>query len=73
MKDNDTIDLKALSPDEVPKQLKIEYYFDFKKHPFRHKDLFDRPDNNSVISVLSAIDDYAHNWLEKKSRPERKR
>jgi len=61
----DVVELAKLGPDDVPEQFKINYYFDFKKHPFRHSDLFDSPGISSVVSVLAKIDDYAKAWLTK--------
>ncbi len=59
----DVIDLARLGSDDVPEQLKVEYYFDFGKHPFRHQDLFEASGVNSVVSVLDRIDGYAEDWL----------
>lgn len=59
------IDLAKLDSGEVPEQLKVGYYFDFKAHPFRHQDLFEASGVNSVVSVLGRIDDYAKDWLTK--------
>lgn len=59
------IDLSKLSADEVPEQFRVGYYFDFKKHPFRHQDLLESPEVNSIVSVLGKIDGYAVDWLEK--------
>ncbi|MCM8805443.1 MAG: hypothetical protein NC825_01755 [Candidatus Omnitrophica bacterium] len=59
------IKLKELSPDEVPQRLKVEFYFDFEKHPFKHQGLFSRRDVNSVVSVLDAIHPYACEWITK--------
>ena len=65
IENNNVIDLGKLSAGEVPERLKVEYYFNFQKHPFRHHDLFEGPEINSVVSVLGAIDGYAKEWLEK--------
>ena len=62
---NDVIELAKLGSQDVPEQLKIGYYFDFKKYPFRHSDLFELSGINSVVSVLAKIDDYAKAWLTK--------
>ncbi len=59
------INLKNLSKSEVPERLKVEFYFDFSKYPFRHQDLFTAPEINSVIAVLDAIHPYACRWIEK--------
>lgn len=59
----DVIDLARLGSDDVPEQLKVEYYFDFRKHPFRHQDLFEASGVNSVVSALDRIDGYAKDWL----------
>ena len=65
MAQKDVIDLTKLSSADMPEQFKIEYYFDFKKHPFRHQDLFENSGANSVVSVLGKIDVYAKDWLTK--------
>jgi hypothetical protein len=59
----DVIPLKGVPRDEVPAELKVETYFDFGAHPFRHEALFQRDDVNSVYGAILAIDDYAKSWL----------
>ena len=61
----ETIKLKDIPQNEVPERLKIHFYFDFNKYPFRHRDLFERQEINSVISVLEAIHPYACEWIQK--------
>lgn len=58
-------DLAKLGSEDVPEQLKVGYYFDFEKHPFRHQDLFETSGVNSVVSVLGRIDSYTKDWLAK--------
>ncbi|HIE43888.1 MAG TPA: hypothetical protein EYP78_03715, partial [Candidatus Omnitrophica bacterium] len=60
------IELAKLNPSEVPEQFRVEYYFDFKKHPFRYQQLFESAEVNSVVSVLDKIDSYAKEWLAKR-------
>ncbi|MCM8788558.1 MAG: hypothetical protein NC907_02080 [Candidatus Omnitrophica bacterium] len=59
----DIITLKGLSKDDVPERLRVEFYFDFNKYNFRHKDLLTGPEINSVIAVLDAIHSYAVSWI----------
>lgn len=65
MEEREIIELSKLAGGDVPEQFKVEYYFDFKAHPFRHQDLFESPEVNSVVSVLGRIDGYAKDWLER--------
>lgn len=65
MAETEVIELAKLSSNDVPEQLKINYYFDFAKHPFRHRGLFEGAGVNSVVSVLGKIDEYAKAWLGK--------
>lgn len=57
--------LKEVPAGEMPERLRVDFYFDFKKYPFRHQDLFERPEINCVIAVLDAIHPYACQWIEK--------
>ncbi len=66
------IKLKDLPLGEVPERLKVSFYFDFKKYAFRHQDLFERPEINSVISVLEAIHPYACEWIQKSLQEKKK-
>ncbi len=59
------INLKSLPANEIPERLRINFYFDFTKNPFRHQDLFTQPKINSVIAVLDEIHPYACRWIEK--------
>jgi hypothetical protein len=61
----EVIELEKLDSAQVPEQLKVKYYFDFKEHPFRHRELFEGVGVNSVVSVLGRIDGYAKDWLAK--------
>ncbi|HOL49195.1 MAG TPA: hypothetical protein PLW07_01315 [bacterium] len=61
----DIIKLNEVSRGDLPERLRVEFYFDFKKYPFRHQDLFTRPDVISVISALDAIHPYACEWIKK--------
>ncbi len=61
----DVIKMKDLSADQVPEQLKVSYYFDFKEHPFRHHDLFEGKGITSIVAVLGAIEGYARDWITK--------
>ncbi len=65
MAKTEVIELKKLNSSDMPEKLKVEYYFDFNKYPFRHKDLFEGLEVNSVVSVLGKIDSYAKDWLAK--------
>ncbi|MCX7705185.1 MAG: hypothetical protein N2115_02865 [bacterium] len=58
------INLKNLAKNDIPERLRVEFYFDFNKYPFRHQDLFSGPEINSVIAVLDAIHPYACRWIE---------
>lgn len=66
------INLKNLSASDVPERLKVDFYFDFKKYPFRHQDLFKMPEVNTVISVLDAIHPYACKWIQESIQEKRK-
>jgi len=62
---NDPIKLAELAADQVPAELKVEYFFDFKAHPFEHQSLF--AGKKSVIDVLGKdIGNYAKTWLANK-------
>jgi len=63
MAKTEVIELAKLDSDDVPEQLRVEYYFDFKKHPFAHQNLFETSEVNSVVSVLGRINSYAKEWL----------
>jgi len=63
-KDN-PIKLTELAADQVPAELKVEYFFDFTKHPFEHQALF--AGKKSIIDVLGKdIGSYAKTWLANK-------
>ena len=49
----DVLKLSRLSADQVPKQLKSDYYFDLEAHPFAHASLL--REAKSVIQALSEI------------------
>ena len=55
------IKLKELAKKDVPPDLRVETYFDFKAHPFEHQALLEQAD--SVYGAILAIDDYATKWL----------
>ena len=57
------VKLSELSASEVPPQLRVDHYFDLETHPFEHRALFAASGNQSVVSVLPAIADYARTWL----------
>jgi len=57
--------LKELPLEDVPEQLRPEFYFDFDAHPFAHADLFRWEGVNSVVAALGAIELYARAWLHK--------
>ena len=59
----EVIRLKDMGAGEVPKQLRPEYYFDFEKHPFAHRDLFKMEAVKSVVDAIVHIDLYARKWL----------
>ena len=59
----DAIDLCSLPADSVPAQFRVATYFDLKTHPFRHADLFERPDVTNVVSAVRKIGAYAEQWL----------
>ena len=59
----EVIQLKNLSRDDVPVDLRAETYFDFSVHPFEHQALFE--ETNSVYSAILGINGYATAWLEK--------
>jgi bifunctional N-acetylglucosamine-1-phosphate-uridyltransferase/glucosamine-1-phosphate-acetyltransferase GlmU-like protein len=54
--------LDSLSGDDVPQDLRADSYFDFDRHPFAHRALFD--DSNSVCSAIAGVHDYARQWLQ---------
>lgn len=60
-----SIKLTDLKGNEVPEELRIEYYFDFSAHPFRHQDLFGNEMSAGVVEVLSEIHGYIEGWLSK--------
>jgi len=60
----EVVKLLELTADEVPPELRAETYFDFDKHPFEHRALFD--ETTSVCQAISRIGAYAASWLEKK-------
>ena len=64
MAQRDICELATLKAGEAPERLRVDYYFDFDKHPFRHRDLLQAPGCNSVVSVLDHIGAYARKWLE---------
>ena len=62
---NNPIRLADLNPADVPSELRVESYFDFKAHPFEHQALF--AGKKSVIDVLGKdIGNYAKKWLAEK-------
>jgi hypothetical protein len=58
----EVLELKELSKEDVPGDLRAETYFDFEAHPFAHQDLFDQ--TSSVYGAILAIDEYATKWLD---------
>jgi N-acetylgalactosamine kinase len=56
-----TVNLADLAPDDVPQQLRSEFYFDFDAHPFEHRDLFDR--HKSVVDAIDGIGAYLREIL----------
>ena len=63
MANDKLIDLSKLKGSEVPERLRVSYYYNFKEHPFRHQDLFQKEGINSVVAVLGAVHDYAQAWM----------
>jgi len=62
---NNPIKLTDLAPGDVPAELRVESYFDFKAHPFAHQALFEG--KKSIIDVLGKdIGKYAKSWLAEK-------
>jgi acetyltransferase-like isoleucine patch superfamily enzyme len=62
---NNPIKLADLAPADVPAELRVESYFNFKAHPFEHQSLFEG--KKSVIDVLGKdIGNYAKKWLAEK-------
>ena len=57
------IPIASLKPGEVPEELQVKTYFDFRANPFAHEALFTRPETNSVIAVIAGIESYARSWL----------
>lgn len=57
----EVLELKDLNKESVPPNLRAETYFDFKAHPFAHKDLFEQTE--SVYGAILAINKYATQWL----------
>lgn len=55
------LELKKISAEQVPAELKAESYFDFEAHPFAHQALFEK--SKSVYDVILGIDAYATQWL----------
>lgn len=56
------IQLKDLSREEVPVDLRAETYFDFDAHQFEHQTLFEK--TNSVYGAILSIHEYTTQWLE---------
>ncbi len=57
------VKLSDLSPDQVPEELRVEAYFDFKAHPFAHEALFRAEGVQSAYAAILAIGEYAEEWL----------
>lgn len=55
------IKLKDAKKQEMPPDLQVEAYFDFKAHPFEHQTLIEQA--NSVYDAILGINDYAKKWL----------
>ncbi|MBA2124303.1 hypothetical protein B9J78_05140 [bacterium Unc6] len=60
------IKIKDLPKKDVPIPFRAETYFDFKAHPFVHKDIFKKA--GSVVSVLDVIGDYILKWLQNRTK-----
>ncbi len=50
--------LKELSAEQTPPQLKADYYFDFKEHPFAHSALFGGRNARSVVDAIAGVHEY---------------
>jgi bifunctional UDP-N-acetylglucosamine pyrophosphorylase / glucosamine-1-phosphate N-acetyltransferase len=61
-----TVQLTELAKEKVPRQLCVDTYFDFDKHPFEHQALFTGDDVRSVTDIIPRIGDYAKKWLKSK-------
>ena len=62
---SEVVKLAELSAKEVPDVLKPDFYFDFKKHPFAHRGLFEMEGVVSVVDAVVKINDYCTAWLER--------
>ena len=49
--------------DNIPEKLKSSYYFNFAEHNFSHQELFSDEYYETVITVITRIDDYCRKWL----------
>lgn len=59
----DVLVLKDVKKEDVPNELKVETYFDFKKYPSIHEPLFTGEGVNSIMAVISGIGKYAKKWI----------
>ena len=67
----EVLKIMELSKEQVPAELQVGMYFDFKAHPFEHEALFAQ--SSSVCQAIRKIGDYAKGWLTeaiKKARAE---
>ena len=71
-KTKQAVALEQLAPEEVPEQLRPEFYFDFQARPFAHAGLFQWEGVNSVVTALGAIGNYASDWLSRELPPRAK-
>ena len=58
---DEVIKLKDVEKADVPADLSVETYFDFKAHPFEHQQLLEEA--SSVYEAILGIDKYATKWL----------
>ncbi|OGS27298.1 MAG: hypothetical protein A2297_00435 [Elusimicrobia bacterium RIFOXYB2_FULL_48_7] len=59
----EVLKVKDLKKEDVPKEMRVESYFDLKAHPFKHEALLTGEGVNSVVSVIGKIGSYSKKWI----------